>query len=154
MCGSKNRQVFRPEFFDFIHGEIGLFHQVVDERGIAFEQRDPDACRAAMANVAKLVSLIESIQTLSRRPSSTDAPRPLSSFGPISTTTTTNSSPPRRATVSISRKQVYQAPGNLLQQQVAGVMPVRIIERLEFIHIDQHQPTVIARTGTGGQGLF
>ncbi len=60
---------------------------------------------------------------------------------------TANSSPPRRASRSVSRRQVAQPLGRLHEQQVAVMMAEAVVHHLEAVEIDEHHrqlPPVLA----------
>ena len=67
--------------------------------------------------------------------------------------TTVNSSPPSRATRSLSRTDERRRWRDLLEQQVAGLVAVGVVDGLEAVEVEQHDRDQLAMAVGARQGL-
>ena len=74
---------------------------------------------------------------------SSTARRASSRSSPTSRSSTANSSPPQRATQSSGLTAGAQAAGDLDEHAVAGAVPERVVDLLEVVEVEQHEPAVV-----------
>ena len=112
-----------------VHGDVRVADQVVARAGgRAWE---------TMPMLAPSVSWWPATATGSDSRSRSRCATPIAAGSSASSSRSANSSPPRRASVSPGRLVVGEAPGDLLQQLVAGVVAERVVHLLEAVEVDQ-----------------
>ena len=124
-----------------VHGDVGARSSV--------STSSPCSGKSAMPMLASDVDARPSTSNGSLRAPSR-APRRARRAAVASETrgrSTPNSSPPSRATVSLSRRAPLQRSAERLEQEVAALVPERVVHVLEAVEVDEHhgQPAVSSR---------
>ena len=118
-------------FLGLVHRDIGVLRQRLLVQAVVRIGADADAGGDAKLLADQREGLGDRRREFSARRSRHTFPRPARG------SSTTNSSPPRRATVSLSRRQVLSRLGDLLQQLIAGFMSQRVVDLLEAVEIEE-----------------
>jgi hypothetical protein len=135
-----------------VHGQIGLLHQLLGAHLLPIEQGHANACRTPLNGIAEMIDVVQRRQDLVGN--RLGARRSL--FG-AAIQAGQNDDELVTAEASDGVFLAYtmrKSSRDLLQENVAGIMPQGVVKRLEVIQIDEQQSAMAGIAQTSGKVLL